>query len=58
MGPNYVYAISIAPSGDASLVTYDSKLNPPATYPVLPSPVASASCTQQSLFQHHTDRRG
>jgi hypothetical protein len=44
MGPNYVYAISIAPSGSASLVTYNSNLNPPSTYPVLPSPVASASC--------------
>jgi len=50
MGPNIVYAISIAPSGDARLVTYDSKLDPPATYPVLPSPVASASCTQQFYF--------
>jgi hypothetical protein len=38
MGPNYVYAISIAPSGSASLVTYNSNLNPPSTYPVLPSP--------------------
>ncbi|MHB9098207.1 MAG: hypothetical protein ACYC5X_10355 [Syntrophales bacterium] len=52
MGTNYVYAISIAPSGDTRLVTYNSKLNPPATYPVLPSPVASASCTytQQAYF--------
>ena len=51
-GPNYVYAISIPPSGNASLVTFDSKLNPPATYPVLPSPVASASCTQQTYFSY------
>ena len=44
-GPNYVYAISIAPSGSASLVTYNSKLKPPATYPVLsPPPQAIASC--------------
>ena len=54
MGPNYVYAISIAPSGSASLVTYNSDLNPPSTYPVLPSPVPSASCpgpdTTPSLF--------
>jgi hypothetical protein len=43
-GPNQVYAISITPSASASLLTYDSNLNPPATYPALPSPVASASC--------------
>lgn len=50
MGSNHVYAISITPSGDAGLVTYNSNLNPPASYPVLPSPVASASCTQQNYF--------
>jgi len=54
VGPNYVYAISISPSGSASLVTYNSDLNPPSTYPVLPSPVASASGpgpdTTPSLF--------
>jgi hypothetical protein len=47
MGTNYVYAISIPSSGKASLVTYNSKLNPPVTYPVLPSPVASAACTNR-----------
>jgi hypothetical protein len=50
VGPNHIYAISIAPSGDASLVTYDSNLNPPSTYPVLPAPVAGASCTAQPSF--------
>ncbi len=52
MGTNYVYAVSIAPSGDACLVTYNSKLKPPSTYPVLPSPVTRASCTyaQQPYF--------
>jgi len=36
-GPNYIYAISIAPSEQsASLVTYNSNLDPPSTYPVLP----------------------
>jgi hypothetical protein len=50
MGPNYVYAISIPSSGSASLVTYNSNLNPPATYPVLPAPVASTSCTAQAPF--------
>ncbi len=50
-GPNHVYMISITPSGDAGLADYDSNLDPPAAYPVLPSPVASASCnTQQSYF--------
>lgn len=44
-GPNHVYAISIPPYGDTSLVTYDSNLEPPSTYPELPSPVASAPCT-------------
>jgi hypothetical protein len=52
-GPNLVYVISIAPSGDASLVTLDSKLDPPATYPVLPGPpLVSASCTQQNYFSY------
>ncbi len=45
MGPNYIYAISIAPSGSAELVTYNSRLNPAATYPQLPSPVTSEACT-------------
>ena len=50
-GPNYIYAISIAPSGSASLVTYNSNLNPPSTYPVLPTPTpASTSCTAQTSF--------
>jgi hypothetical protein len=45
-GPNTIYAISIAPPGNASLVTYLSNLNPPATYPALPSPVSAGnSCT-------------
>jgi hypothetical protein len=49
-GPNYVYAISITPKGFASLVTYNSNLNPPSTYPVLPAPVASASCPGPSTI--------
>ena len=49
-GPNIVYAISIPLSGNVRLVTFDSKLNPPATYPVLPLLVAGASCTQQNYF--------
>jgi hypothetical protein len=44
-GPNFVYAISITPSGNASLVTFNSNLNPPLTYPVLPPPKpVSATC--------------
>ena len=43
-GTNYVYAISIPTSGSASLVTYNSNLNPPTTYPVLPAPITSAAC--------------
>lgn len=51
-GPNHVYAVSVPLSGNARLVTYDSKLNPPATYPELPSPVATIACThsQQAFF--------
>ena len=43
-GTNYVYVISIPLLGEASLVTYNSHLTPPSTYPVLP-PVQSAACT-------------
>jgi broad specificity phosphatase PhoE len=47
LGSNFVYVISItpSPSESASLVTYNSNLTPPSTYPVLPAPVASAACT-------------
>lgn len=58
MGTNHVYAISIAPSGTARLVTLDSKLDPPATYPVLPSPVASGSCTYTQQARFSTARSG
>ena len=48
-GPNYVYAISIPPAGSASLAAFNSNLNPPSTYPVLPSPgLPSAACTAQT----------
>jgi hypothetical protein len=50
-GPNYIYAISIAPSGHARLVTYNSNLNPPSTYPTLPPPpLVSTPCTAQAPF--------
>jgi len=47
INPNVVYAISITPSGSASLITYNSYLTPPSTYPVLSPPLASAPCTEQ-----------
>ena len=43
-GPNIVYAITLSPDGNARLITYDSNLNPPSTYPELPSPVVEAEC--------------
>ena len=57
-GPNHVYAISITPSGRASLVTYVGDLNPPATYPVLPAPVASAACPNPMQPYFRTVRIG
>jgi len=51
-GPNYVYAISITPSGSASLVTYNSNLDPLSSYPVLPAAaIVSAPCTGNLHFQ-------
>jgi hypothetical protein len=45
-GPNVIYAISVTPSGNASLLTYNSNLNPPSTYPVLPTPgIVTSQCT-------------
>jgi len=44
VSPNYVYAISVTPSGSASLITYHSIVTPPSTYPVLSPPPASAPC--------------
>ena len=50
ISPNFIYAISITPSGSASLVTYDSHITPPATYPVLTPPLASTPCNAQTAF--------
>jgi hypothetical protein len=44
-GANYVYAISITPSGNASFVTYNANLDPPSTYPTLPSLKPTTACT-------------
>jgi hypothetical protein len=51
MGSNYVYAISIPSTGTVSLRTYNSGLNPPDNYPVLPSPVENAACSHS--LQHY-----
>jgi hypothetical protein len=48
-GANAIYVLSITPAGSASLATYDSKANPPATYPTLPQ-VPTGACTQQTPF--------
>ncbi len=51
-GPNFVYAISIAPSGSASLTTYNSGLDPQPAYPQLSLPTGAAgnSCSAQAPF--------
>jgi hypothetical protein len=51
-GPNYIYAITIAPSGSASLITYNSNLHPASTYPAprMPKAAISAQCTAQKPF--------
>jgi hypothetical protein len=55
-GPNYVYAISITPSGNATLVTYNSNLKPLSTYPLLPAEaLVSASCAAQKYFNIEVD---
>jgi hypothetical protein len=50
-GPEVIYAISIAPSGRARLVTFNDHLNPASTYPALPEPApVSTPCTAQAHF--------
>ncbi len=49
VGPNYIYAISIAPSGGATLVTYNSNVVPPSSYPTLPAGgIVNAPCLPAS----------
>ncbi len=45
-GPNYIYALSIVPSErSASLVAYNSDVDPPSTYPVLtPAAIVPTPC--------------
>jgi hypothetical protein len=53
-GPNAIYALAIAPMGAASLVTYDSAVDPPPAYPTLPpGGIVEAAClpeTSKSTF--------
>ena len=46
-GPNQVYAVSITPSGSASLITYDAPLSPAASAPVLPAALPQTACNAQ-----------
>ena len=49
-GPNFIYAISIAPSGTAKLTIYKSNLQPKTTYPALTSAaLVSAACSQPAF---------
>ncbi len=57
-GPNVVYTITLTAAGDAQLLTQDSQLNPPASYPVLPAPVAGAACTNKQQDYFSTTRTG
>ncbi|MBU0970853.1 MAG: hypothetical protein KKC20_09415 [Proteobacteria bacterium] len=57
-GPNHVYVISIPPSGNTSLFTYNSNLVPSVTYPELPEPVVIAPCTNTQQPYLKTSRIG
>ncbi len=46
-GPNQVYAVSITPSGSASLTTFDAKLSPATSAPVLPVALPQTACAAQ-----------
>ena len=48
-GANAIYVLSIAPSGSATLTTYNSNANPSSTYPTLQQ-VPTGACTQQTPF--------
>lgn len=50
-GPDSIYAISIPPSGTASLVTFNSNLNPPSTYPKLAVAI-DTPCRAQTGFSY------
>ncbi len=56
ISPNYVYAISITPSGGVTFAAYNSNVSAPSTYPVLPSPVGSASCNVNQTYFNLTNQ--
>jgi hypothetical protein len=58
MGSNHIYVISIAPSGSAKLVSYNSQLNPVSAYPDPPFPVTSTICAHQFQPSFRTSRIG
>ena len=60
ISPNYIYAISITPSGSASFVTYDSGINPDGNYPTLPAGgiVGSACLPVQTNTTFHVTVTG
>ncbi|HYB90948.1 MAG TPA: hypothetical protein VEC38_07880 [Candidatus Binataceae bacterium] len=51
-GPNYIYAISVTPSGIPRLITYNSHVSPGSKYSALPAPKPKISthCTGQEPF--------
>jgi hypothetical protein len=52
ISPNYIYAISITPSGAVTPATYNSGIIPQASYPTLPAGgIVSSACLP---VQHHT----
>jgi len=48
-GPNFIYAISISPSGTARLITYNTGIIPASTYPKMPTPVPTPCDAQKSF---------
>ena len=58
LGPNQVYAITIPPTGRASLVAYDSGLTPPVTYPTLPFPLPTVACNNSLQANFQATRTG
>lgn len=50
-GPNTIYAISIAPSAAATLVTYDANLNPVSSYPAPALPQGFGAACMATPFQ-------
>jgi len=43
VGPNMIYAISITAAGKANLTAFNSNVNPPSTFPVLPMPLSTSN---------------